>query len=130
MDSRTQISVRGIVQGVGFRPFIFSRASQHALKGRVLNNATGVLIDVEGDASSIKQFVEDITLDPPPYSVVEAVECTDGLPPANYTTFSIVDSDSSGQLFVPISADIATCEGCLKELVGPVNRAYRYPFIN
>lgn len=130
MATRVHIQVRGIVQGVGFRPFVFSQARRRALTGRVLNNTGGVLIDVEGEAAAIEQFVEEIKSNPPPRSVVEAVECTNHLPPANYGTFNIVESDSSGKRLVSISSDIATCQDCLRELFDPQDRRYRYPFIN
>lgn len=130
MPSRVQIVVRGIVQGVGFRPFVFAQARRSSLKGRVLNNATGVLIDVEGEARAIERFVEVIRLNPPPLSVVESVECTDHLTPANFESFCIIESDSKGERFVPISADISTCRDCLSELFNPANRRYRYPFVN
>ena len=130
MDARVQILVRGIVQGVGFRPFIFSQAKRRALRGRVLNNTAGVLIDVEGELCAIGQFIDAIRLSPPPLSVIESVERRDDLTPANYDDFRIVESDVSGEKFVPISADVATCEDCLKELFDPQDRRYRYPFIN
>jgi hydrogenase maturation protein HypF len=130
MAARVQILVRGIVQGVGFRPFVFSQASSRSLRGRVLNNTSGVFIDVEGEASAIEQFVEQIRFNPPPRSIVDAVECSNCLPPVHYQDFSIVDSDSRGERFVPISADIATCQDCLLELFDPRNRRFRYPFIN
>src|SRR6185369_10085158 len=130
MDARVQILVRGIVQGVGFRPFIFSQAQRRALKGRVLNNTTGVLIDVEGEASAIGQLIDEIRSSPPPLSVIESVERRDHLTPANYADFRIVESNATGEKFVPISADIATCDDCLKELFDPADRRYRYPFIN
>jgi hydrogenase maturation protein HypF len=130
METRIQIQVRGIVQGVGFRPFVFAQASRGSLKGRVLNNTTGVLIDVEGETRAIERFVQEIKLNPPPRSLVESIECTNHLPPANYETFSIVESDSRGDRFVPISADISTCTDCLRELFDPTDRRYRYPFIN
>lgn len=130
MTIRTQIIVRGIVQGVGFRPFVYSHASKRSLNGRVLNNATGVLIDLEGDASEIEHFVRELELNPPPLSSIESIERLENLIPLDYPDFQIVDSDSAGQRFVPISADIATCDDCLKELFDPDNRRYRYPFIN
>lgn len=100
MATRVHIQVRGIVQGVGFRPFVFSQARRRSLRGLVLNNTSGVLIDVEGEADAIAQFVSEIRFNPPPRSVVEAVECTNHLPPANYKAFRIVDSDASGKRFV------------------------------
>lgn len=130
MTIRTHITVRGVVQGVGFRPFVFSRATRHSLKGQVLNNTTGVLIDVEGESSSIGQLVDEIRRNPPPRSIVESVECTSHLPLAYFDSFRIVESDCAGDRFVPISADLATCPDCLGELFDPGNRRYLYPFIN
>lgn len=118
------------MQGVGFRPFVFSLANRRALRGQVLNNTTGVLIDVEGEAVAIEGLVEDIMLTPPARAVIDAVECINHLPPANYRSFRIVESDSSGKQFVPISADIATCQDCLGEMFDAENRRYHYPFIN
>jgi hydrogenase maturation protein HypF len=130
MDARVQILVRGIVQGVGFRPFIFSQAKRRALRGHVLNNTAGVLIDVEGEMSAIGQLIDEIRSSPPPLSVIESVERRDNLTPANYDDFRIVESEAAGEKFVPISADIATCNECLKELFDPQDRRYLYPFIN
>jgi hydrogenase maturation protein HypF len=130
MEQRTQILVRGIVQGVGFRPFIFSLATRRALRGKVFNNATGVLIDVEGDAQAIEQFANEIRLQPPPLSIVESVVLQNLPTPAYYKDFRIVESDANGAMFVPISADVATCQDCLSELFNPRDRRYRYPFIN
>jgi hydrogenase maturation protein HypF len=128
--TRVQILVRGIVQGVGFRPFVFSLASRRALRGQVLNNATGVLIDIEGECDTIEQFIEEMTANPPTLSLIESVERKDNLDPAHYQDFRIVESISNGEKFTPISADIATCADCLKELFDPLDRRYRYPFIN
>lgn len=128
--ARTQILVRGIVQGVGFRPYVFSLASKCALKGRVFNSPTGVTIDVEGEARIIEQFVKEIGLNPPPLAQIESVECRRDLEPANYRDFRIVESAEAGRKLVPISADIATCDDCLRELFDPGDRRFRYPFIN
>ena len=127
---RAQIIVRGIVQGVGFRPFVYSRASRRSLNGRVLNNATGVLIDLEGDASEIDHFVRELESNPPPLSLIESIERLENLIPLNYPDFQILESDPAGHKFVPVSADVATCDDCLRELFDPANRRYRYPFIN
>jgi hydrogenase maturation protein HypF len=128
--TRVQILVRGIVQGVGFRPYIFSLARRRALRGQVLNNATGVLIDVEGACDTIEQFIKEMTANPPTLSQIESVERKDNLDPANYHDFRIVESVANGEKFVPISADVATCADCLRELFDPRDRRYRYPFIN
>ena len=128
--TRVQILVRGIVQGVGFRPFVFSLAARRALKGRVHNNAIGVLIDVEGDARDVEAFVNDIKSNPPALSFIESVEFNGDLNPANYDDFRIVESACEGERFVHVSPDVATCEDCRAELFDPQNRRYRYPFIN
>jgi hydrogenase maturation protein HypF len=130
MATRVQILVRGVVQGVGFRPYIFSLARRRDLRGQAFNNATGVLIDVEGEKNAIEQFINEIKSGPPPLSQIESVERRDNLPLANYLEFRIVESESAGRKFVPLSADIATCADCLRELFDPRDRRYRYPFIN
>lgn len=123
--------MRGIVQGVGFRPYIFGLARRRALKGQVLNNTTGVIIDIEGEHHSIEQFIREIETNPPPLSLIEAVEHRSNLAPANFQDFRIVESESVAQSeFTPISADIATCTDCLRELFDPADHRYRYPFIN
>jgi hydrogenase maturation protein HypF len=130
MATRALILVRGVVQGVGFRPYVFSLARRRSLRGHVLNNATGVLIDVEGEENAIEQFINEIESGPPPLSQIESIERRDDLPLANYLEFRIADSDSAGGKFVTLSADIATCADCLRELFDPRDRRYRYPFIN
>jgi len=130
VTTRAQIIVRGIVQGVGFRPFVYSRANSRSLNGRVLNNASGVLIDLEGDAAEIDHFVRELELNPPPLSSIESIERLENLVPLEYADFQILESDSAGRKLVPISADVATCDDCLRELFDPANRRYRYPFIN
>jgi hydrogenase maturation protein HypF len=133
MVTRSKILVRGIVQGVGFRPFVYAQANRRALRGRVLNNTTGVLIDVEGRQGDIEQFISDLELNPPPLSAIESVECNHNLAPADYSDFVILESAHDtqvGQRFVPISADVSTCADCLKELSDPLDRRYQYPFIN
>jgi len=130
MATRVQIQVRGLVQGVGFRPFVFSLAVRLALRGRVFNNGDGVLIDVEGDGSAIERFIAEVESNPPTLSVIESVERFDDLGPANYRDFRIIESASSGEKFAPVTADVATCDDCLRELFDPLDRRYRYPFIN
>ncbi len=130
MRTRTQILVRGTVQGVGFRPFIYSLATRSFLKGTVLNNSHGVFIDVEGEAASIGRFVTDIKLKPPPLSTVESVELTLLEYSSQYQDFRIIDSESNGHSRMPVAADVGTCDDCLLELFDPLNRRFRYPFIN
>ncbi|MGI8787127.1 MAG: carbamoyltransferase HypF [Pyrinomonadaceae bacterium] len=130
MKTRAQIQIKGIVQGVGFRPFVFALAAKNSLKGRVLNNAVGVLIDVEGDDAQIKRFINSLETDAPPLSMIESVTRTDVAEKANFQTFQILKSEANGNKFVPISADIATCADCLREMFDAGNRRFRYPFIN
>src|SRR6266850_5302078 len=96
VTTRVQIMVRGLVQGVGFRPFIYSMAHRRALRGRVLNNTTGVLIDVEGEGGQIEEFINDIRTNPPPLSLIESVERTHSLDNAYYQDFRIVESATEG----------------------------------
>ncbi len=133
MGTRTQILVRGIVQGVGFRPYIYSLASKRELKGKVINNETGVLIDVEGDNADIEHFIDELRKNPPPLSQVESISRADNLESINFTDFQILPSQSSGDLLAPVApvaADTGTCRDCLAELFDSADRRYRYPFIN
>lgn len=133
MITRSEILVRGIVQGVGFRPFVYSQASRRQLRGSVRNNTAGVLIEVEGRHGDIEKFVSDLRLNAPPLSTIESVECNHNLTPADYSDFVILESAhhaQTGERFVPISADVSTCDDCLKELFDPDDRRYLYPFIN
>jgi hydrogenase maturation protein HypF len=109
MAIRVQIQVRGLVQGVGFRPFVFSLAERLALRGRAFNNGAGVLIDVEGDDCAVERFIAEVKSNPPTLSVIESVERFDDLEPANYRDFRIIESASSGEKFAPVTADVATC---------------------
>jgi hydrogenase maturation protein HypF len=115
---------------VGFRPYVFALARRRALKGQVLNNKTGVLIDVEGEVRIIEEFVNEIRRSAPPLSIIESVERNDNLDLAHYQDFRIVESAANGEHLTPISADVATCADCLRELRDPRDRRYRYPFIN
>jgi len=127
--TRARVIVRGIVQGVGFRPFIYRLAHHYGLPGWVLNSTDGVVIEVEGAAARLEEFVADITIRAPPRAVVEKVE-TSRLPPVGYREFIIQPSQEQEDKFVLISPDICICPDCLSELFDPSDRRYRYPFIN
>ncbi len=127
--ARARIVVRGIVQGVGFRPFIYRLANDHELKGWVLNSTEGVVIEVEGPAKRLEEFIADIPLKAPPLAVIERLE-SNLLPPVGYQSFIIQASQEQEDKFVLISPDICICPDCLKELFDPQDRRYRYPFIN
>jgi hydrogenase maturation protein HypF len=128
--TRVQLTVRGIVQGVGFRPYVFSLAKRRALRGQVRNTTTGVLIDVEGDRRAIEGFIDDLRANSPPLALVDSVERRDHLELIHYGDFRIVESAPARETFVPIAPDIATCQDCLNELFDPIDRRYHYPFIN
>jgi len=130
MKTRKQIQIKGIVQGVGFRPFVFALASRTELKGRVLNNEIGVLVDVEGEQCRIEQFISELRTMAPPLSQIDSVECKPYSNGTNYSDFRIVESETMGQKFSPIAADIATCGDCLREMFDENDRRFRYPFIN
>ncbi|HRU33353.1 MAG TPA: acylphosphatase, partial [bacterium] len=127
MNSK-HIRVYGIVQGVGFRPFIYRLAKKYNLKGWVLNTSSSVEIEVEGEEDSIKAFINDIQTKKPPLARIERIE-TEDIHFNNFEDFIIKESkeDSGYQL---ISPDIAVCSDCLRELFDPNDRRYRYPFIN
>jgi hydrogenase maturation protein HypF len=126
---RKQISVRGVVQGVGFRPFVYRLAHDHGLTGWVLNHSGGVDIEIEGPPPSLDAFVHDLTAQAPPLARIVAVEVVDA-PPDGYTRFEIRHSVAEEGRYQLISPDIATCTDCLGELLDPNDRRHRYPFTN
>lgn len=129
MKKRFRILVKGIVQGVGFRPFVYQLAHRHNLPGWVLNSSEGVIIEVDGEPTQLKAFADDIRLKAPPRARIEKVAFEE-LEAAGFAGFEIKESLPEEGKFLPISPDIATCDECLKELFNPKDRRYRYPFIN
>ncbi|HTY55653.1 MAG TPA: carbamoyltransferase HypF [Candidatus Binataceae bacterium] len=128
-ESRRRISVTGIVQGIGFRPFVWSLATRHHLGGFVANDSRGVIIEVEGDHTNIARFMEALVLEVPPLAVIENV-ASSAIAPTGGAEFAIVESQNHGERQVLVSPDIATCEDCLREIFDPADRRYRYPFTN
>jgi len=132
---RKQITVRGVVQGVGFRPFVYNLALRHGLTGWVLNHSGGVDIEVEGPGPALAAFLHDLTALAPPLARIEGVEVQDA-PPAGYPQdsasdrFEIRHSRAEAGRYQLISPDIATCDDCRRELLDPADRRYRYPFTN
>jgi hydrogenase maturation protein HypF len=126
---RRAVAVRGIVQGVGFRPFIYSLARRHGLVGFVRNDAEGVHIEVEGAREALDLFVRGIVDEAPPLAVVEAVSAWP-LAVRGEQAFRIEESREGAERRALVSPDVATCAGCLRELFDPADRRYRYPFIN
>jgi hydrogenase maturation protein HypF len=130
MIERVELQVRGIVQGVGFRPFVYGLARRHSLAGRVCNNESGVLIEVEGDPDAIDRFVAELESNPPQLSQIDSLQRSEARATAHYVDFQILASADDGQKRIPISPDIATCADCRRELFDPNDRRWRYPFIN
>jgi hydrogenase maturation protein HypF len=126
---RRAITVEGIVQGVGFRPFIKNLAEQWNLVGSVRNQHGSVRIEVEGPTVSIEAFIHELVQSPPPLSQIKLFR-QQSCPIQGDNELLILDSQSLGSSQVYIPADVATCADCLRELFDDRNRRYRYPFIN
>ena len=126
---RREIVVQGIVQGVGFRPFVYSLAHEYGVAGSVHNDAQGVRIGVEGSPDRLDQFVRDLQEKAPPLSLVEKLSWTPSSP-VGAVGFHIVESRHGAKVGALISPDMATCLDCVQELFDPGDRRYRYPFIN
>ncbi len=129
MIRRAAIRITGIVQGIGFRPFIYNLAQNHSIRGWVLNNETGVFIEAESGDGNLERFIEAIPKQAPPLARIETFEVK-YLDPLGYTRFEIRKSEEVQEKFTLISPDVATCDQCLLELFSPTNVRYRYPFIN
>ncbi len=126
---RKRIRVRGIVQGVGFRPFVYNLAHELGLAGYVLNSSAGVTIEIEGGEPAVSQFVATLRTSPPPLAQIEEVSIA-GVEPAGETSFVIRHSEAEPGEFVLVSPDVATCDDCWRDFGDPANRRYGYPFTN
>jgi len=129
MDVRRQIEVSGIVQGVGFRPYIYRLATSRKLSGNICNTPAGVSIEVQGPAEAVQDFVDHLPAEAPPLSritsfVVHELACNGD------ADFRIVHSYAGAEVRTLISPDVAICPDCLRELFDPADRRHRYPFIN
>jgi len=124
-----RISVRGVVQGVGFRPFVFRLAREHGLAGWVRNTSGSVEIEVEGPAAAVDGFLSALTAQAPPMARIEGVTATT-VAPGGYQRFEIGQSQAQEGRYQLVSPDIATCLPCQEEIFSPQNRRYRYPFTN
>ncbi|WP_174189844.1 carbamoyltransferase HypF [Nocardia barduliensis] len=126
---RRRLLVRGVVQGVGFRPFVYTTAAELALSGSVGNDSGGVVIEVEGAHAALDEFTERLRLRPPPLAVVESVEQAD-IPVRGGTGFHIAGTTRDGGGRTLASPDVAICADCERELRDPGDRRYRHPFVN
>ncbi len=125
---RERFRVRGTVQGVGFRPFVYRIARELSLGGWVLNDSEGVLAEVQGPAKAVEAFARRLRDDLPPLASIDAIERSErSVEPSG--AFTIAASRAGGAA-TPVTPDAATCPECLAELFDPANRRYRYPFTN
>jgi hydrogenase maturation protein HypF len=124
-----RITIRGIVQGVGFRPFIYSLALKNLLNGWVRNTSAGVEIEVAGDSQHLSDFIQEIREKPPALSKIDQIIIIDTRK-TDYAQFEILVSQTDNDQFLPISPDVSICPDCLRELFDPKDRRFRYPFIN
>ncbi len=129
MPYTERIRVRGLVQGVGFRPFVWHLAHAHGLTGTVANDAAGVLITVQGVKQVCDQFVDSLHLQTPLLARIDSVQRDCLQEPFCFEAFSIIDS-GEGRISTAIVPDAATCADCLAEINDPADRRYRYPFTN
>jgi hydrogenase maturation protein HypF len=129
MELRQRIDVSGIVQGVGFRPFVYRLALDCKLAGTVVNTAAGVTIEVEGPAEQVQRFQDLLPREAPRLSRITAIESRP-MAPHGDTEFRILHSEKLEAAHTLISPEIATCEDCLRELLDPSDRRFGYPFIN
>lgn len=128
-SQRLRIVVRGAVQGVGFRPFVYRLATELKLPGWVLNSSQGVFIEVEGAKGLLDRFLLRIDREKPPRSFIQSLESS-FLDPVSFVGFEIRESESEGTKSALILPDIATCPECRGEIHDPSNRRYLYPFTN
>lgn len=126
---RLRVEVRGAVQGVGFRPFVYRLATELGLRGWVRNDVRGVEVEVEGEAGTLEAFRARIEAEAPPRAVVRSVSAG-WLEPEGFASFEIRRSDGLGAKVVAVLPDLATCDDCLRELFDPADRRHRYPFLN
>jgi len=130
MKTRKRITIHGIVQGVGFRPYIHKKVKHYKLKGWICNTEQGVEMEVEGEQDAICIFLKNIKNDIPPLAIIEKI-ITDDLSLIGYTDFKIKKSKSNHlNPMALIPPDISICEDCYNELINPSDRRYNYPFIN
>ena len=126
---RQRILIQGIVQGVGFRPFVYGQALRRGLAGFVLNDSQGVTIEVEGSPSALASFQRALREETPPLARVDSI-VSEAVQPCYETAFIIAHSQAGSERQALISPDTATCGDCLHELFDPTDRRYGYPFIN
>ena len=126
---RRRITLRGAVQGVGFRPFVYRQATALGLVGWVLNSTAGLTVEAEGEACDVATLIGALRRSPPPHARVDGLSIR-SLAPRGEAAFTVRTSSRRGQRGTQVLPDLATCQDCLAELFDPADRRHRYPFIN
>jgi hydrogenase maturation protein HypF len=126
---KASLHITGIVQGVGFRPFVYGLATRYSLKGWVRNTSAGVDIEADGTQETLNSFVHALKTELPPLARIDSLDVSFGTP-GLFNTFEIVRSEAVEGAFQPVSPDVCVCDDCLRELFDPADKRYRYPFIN
>src|SRR6202167_2986147 len=129
LNVRKHIQVRGIVQGVGFRPFVYKLAKSLGLTGYVFNSSAGVTIEIEGGRSEVDEFLRTLKNDPPQLAEIAQITVSD-MEAQGSTGFSILTSREEAGEFALVSPDAGTCDACWRDFGDPSNRRYGYPFTN
>ena len=129
MKKRAKGTIEGIVQGVGFRPFVYQLAGRYRLTGYVGNTSSGVDVEVEGPSEKIQAFQRAIDSESPPLARISAITWEE-ISPKRDKDFSIITSKAHSERTALISPDVCICSQCLSEMMDPLDRRYRYPFIN
>ena len=124
-----EVKIKGIVQGVGFRPFIHRLVRAYGLKGTIRNTSSGVTLELEGEGEATRRFLTALPTEAPPLAVIESITSRE-IPVKGFETFTIIGSERQNERNTLISPDISICPDCLRELRDPADRRYRYPFIN
>ncbi|MGL5286594.1 MAG: acylphosphatase, partial [Aeromonas sp.] len=130
MNTRKLVEISGIVQGVGFRPFVYGLALTHRLTGWVRNDAQGVTIEVQGAEGPLHAFIEALQSKAPPLSRIDRCVVSTLAPSADEQGFAIHQSHQSGSASACISPDQGACAACLADVANPADRHHRYPFTN
>ena len=130
MPERARIRINGVVQGVGFRPFIHRLVSEYALSGMIRNTSSGVEIELDGERTVLQRVIEEIPLKAPPLAMIEELRSEFVPVEKPYEGFRIQKSEAGALRNTLISPDLGICDDCLRELFTPSDRRYRYPFIN
>lgn len=126
---RKYILIKGLVQGVGFRPFVYKIALKKHLNGYIKNSSIGVIVDVEGDKKNIYEFINNLKCEGPEVLNIEEIIIYDKQI-ANYKKFEIRESNHQNQGSTFISSDMGTCRECANDIIDKGNNRYRYPFTN